>query len=147
MLSLFQTIRSLMFIRTNEMLMKVNNPLFGTIQVTFTKETWPSYLIFCQRFKSKFGQSLLRTRQKSRKEKFSKNEIRKLSYLELDDVLQGLGVLEVLLRGLVCVADVDVVLVEVEVEVTSDHFVVNRWLSINLNKIKMKSNYKLMLLK
>ena len=42
MLSLFQTIRSLMFIRTNEMLMKVNNPLFGTIQVTFMKETWPS---------------------------------------------------------------------------------------------------------
>ena len=59
-------------------------------------------------------------------EQFSKNEIRKLSYLELDDVLQGLGVLEVLLRGLVGVADVDVVLVEIEVEMTSYRFDVNR---------------------
>ena len=60
-----------------------------------------------------------------KKGKVFKNEIQKLSYLELDDVLQGLGVLEVLLRGLVCVTDVDVVLVEVEV--TSYRFVVNRF--------------------
>ena len=56
-------------------------------------------------------------------EHFSK-KIRKLSYLELDDGLQGLvGVLEVVLRGLDGVADVDVGVgegeVEVEVEVAS----------------------------
>ena len=45
-------------------------------------------------------------------------KIQKLSYLELDDGLQGLvGVLEDVLRGLDGVADVDVGVGEVEVEV------------------------------
>ena len=47
-------------------------------------------------------------------------KFRKLSYLELDDGLQGLvGVLEDVLRGLDGVADVDVGVGEVEVEVAS----------------------------
>ena len=49
-------------------------------------------------------------------EHFSK-KIQKLSYLELVDVLQGLRVLEDVLRGLDGVADVDVGVGEVEVEV------------------------------
>ena len=44
-------------------------------------------------------------------------KFRKLSYLELDDGLQGLRVLEDVLRGLDGVADVDVGVGEVEVEV------------------------------
>ena len=55
------------------------------------KETWPLFLIFCQRFKSKFGQSLRRTRQKSRCKQFSKMKFKNCPTLNLMMFFKVLG--------------------------------------------------------